>query len=92
VSTLKIGLLVDSVYCSKYIKDLVEEIERSKLIEIKAILIQGKSGKINFTERLKRTIKTKGAAYLLGKFFFLLVFWLEKYVIEKHKYFSERSS
>ena len=89
MSKLKIGLIVDSVWCSKYIKDLVEEIEGSKLIEIKAILIQEKSKKINFTERLKRAIKKKGAAYLLGKFFYLLVFWLEKYVIEKHKYFSE---
>lgn len=56
---LKIGVLVDSVYCSKYVKELVDEIEASNLLEFQALIIQDIQIEKRFICRLKKVYKKK---------------------------------
>lgn len=85
---LKIGVLVDSVYCSKYVKELVDEIEVSNLLEIQALIIQDIQIEKRFICRLKKVYKKKGFFYLLGKLLYLIILRLEKYTLSKHKFFN----
>ena len=84
---LKVGLIVDSVYGSKYLKELVSEIEASEQMDLELVIVQEIPKVKGFFERLKNAYQKKGLAYLLGKLLYLIVDFFEKYAITKNKYF-----
>ena len=87
MSKLKIGLLVDSVYCSKYIKDLICLIEKSDSLELKKIIVQDIKVENNLFNKIYKSYKKNGIFYIIGKALFLIVIRLEKYTISKNKFF-----
>ena len=87
MSKLKIGLLVDSVYCSKYIKDLICLIEKSDSLELKTIIVQDIKVENNLFNKIYKSYKKNGIFYIIGKALFLIVIRLEKYTISKNKFF-----
>jgi hypothetical protein len=89
LSKLRIGVLVDSEYCSKYVKEFIEQINKTNLLEIEALLIQDIKIEKNYLKRIKRAFKKKGFSYILGKILYLFVLELEKLNISNNKFFFD---